>query len=98
MRRADVQVRHRTADRFDGPDVRGRASPVATVSAGRVEVDRRDLDRDAVRLCRSIREDGTHRPKFDRSRPSAQMVTGRSFKTRLGSRLWADLKESSLVR
>ena len=58
MSSADVQFSHRMPDVVDRPHVHRRASPVTAVSAGRVETDRHDINRNDGRFVGSIGEDG----------------------------------------
>ena len=60
MWRADIEVRHRTPEVIERPDICGRASSIPAVFAERVEVDLPDLDGHDRRLNRSVREDGAN--------------------------------------
>jgi hypothetical protein len=57
---AHVHVAHWSTDSIDGPNVCGSAPTVWAVSTRRIEVDLSDLDRDGVRLSRSVLEDVAH--------------------------------------
>jgi len=67
VRTADVQLGHRVADVIHRPHVHRRAFPVPAVSAGRVEIDRHDIDRDDGRLVGSVgkRRRPSANPHFD---------------------------------
>ena len=60
MNGANVQVAHRPPDSVNRPNVCRCAPSVMAVSAGSVEMNFRDLDRDGSRLDRSVCEDGAH--------------------------------------
>jgi hypothetical protein len=63
MAGADVQIAHRPPDSVNRPNVCRRAPSIPAVSARRDKIDFPDLDRDRLRLDRSVCEDGAHRPE-----------------------------------
>jgi hypothetical protein len=65
MNGANVHVAHRPPDSVNRPNVCRRAPSVTAEAAGCDKMNVRDLDRDRLRLDRSVCEDGAHEARFD---------------------------------